>query len=125
MLLREARRHVRVVPKLLLTDQINAARLFLNQCRFDENKCADGIQALRHYQWAMRPEKDTDKRPAANVQEEKEVRTNKPLHNWASHAASAFMGSAIAMKQPKREEGKKPQGIVRPPTLPGAYSPFG
>lgn len=125
MLLREARRHVRVVPKLLLTDQINAARLFLNQCRFDEEKCADGLQSLRHYQWAMRAEQDTDKRPATNVQEEREVRTNKPLHNWASHAASAFMGASIAMKQPKREEEKKPQGIVRPPALPGAYSPFG
>lgn len=97
MLLRGAQRNVRIVPKILLTDQINAARLVFNQCRFDAVKCAQGIEALRHYQWDTRPVKDTD-RPGEG---ETKMRTTKPLHNWASHASSAFIGATIAMKQPK------------------------
>lgn len=87
-LLRAANRKVRIIPKLLLTDQINAARLAFNQCRFDMEKCADGLQALRHYQWG--PLNDDG------------VRKREPLHNWASHASSAFMGAALAAKESRR-----------------------
>lgn len=121
MLLRDAQRKVRIVPKLLLTDQVNATRLFLNQCRFDESKCADGLNALRHYQWDKRPARDGD-RPAEG---ETKIRATKPLHNWASHGASAFMGAAIAVKQPKKESEEAPKVLLRPPPIPGAYTPFG
>jgi phage terminase large subunit len=86
-LMRNAGRNVRIVPKMLVTDQINAARTVFPQCRFDLERCADGIQALRHYQW---PELS-----AAGVGQ------RRPLHNWASHASSAFCGAAVAVKQPK------------------------
>jgi phage terminase large subunit len=87
MLMRQAGRKPRIVPKMLVTDQINAARTIFPQCRFDEGKCADGLQALRHYQW-----------PALSVDG---VAQRKPLHNWASHASSAFCGAAVAVRQPK------------------------
>ena len=51
MLMRQAGRKPRIVPKMLITDQLNAARTIFPQCRFDERKCANGIQALRHYRW--------------------------------------------------------------------------
>lgn len=103
MLLRSAGRKPRIIPKLLLTDQINAARLVFNQCRFDMEKCADGLQALRHYQWGP-------------VNKEG-IRKHEPLHNWASHAASAFMGTAIAVKEPKL----KAVAQVRQKTTAGAW----
>jgi phage terminase large subunit len=101
MLMRQAGRNPRIVPKMLITDQINAARTIFPQCRFDEKKCADGLQALRHYKWPPLS--------AAGVGQ------RKPLHDWASHAASAFQGAAVAVRQPKLEPPKKDK--PRPPRL--------
>lgn len=95
MLMRNAGRNPRLVPKMLITDQINAARTIFPQCRFDKEKCADGIQALRHYQW-----------PPLSAEG---VGQRKPLHNWASHASSAFCGAAVAIRQPKGPQPKKEQ----------------
>ena len=120
-LLREAGRNVRLIPKLLITDQINAAKLAFPQFRFDMEKCADGLQALRHYQWETREPKEGD-RPLPG---EAKVRTTKPKHDWASHASSALMGVAQAIKQPRRAEPEKPRLPVTPPRAPGAYTPFG
>src|SRR5262249_25021158 len=55
MLMRQAGRTVRIVPKLFIADSINAARSVFRQCRFDRQRCADGLQALRHYQWGPLP----------------------------------------------------------------------
>jgi phage terminase large subunit len=102
MLMREAGRKPRIVPKMLITDQINAARTLFPTCRFDEQKCADGIQALRHYQW-----------PALSAEG---VSQRKPLHNWASHASSAFCGAAVAVRQPKAELPQQPRPRSAPPS---------
>jgi len=106
MLMRAAGRKVRVIPKLHKIHGINAARTFFSQCRFDERKCADGIQALRHYQWGPLNEHGVTKRD--------------PLHNWASHAADAFRGAALAIKEPKPKNQDKP---LYEPTR-KVYAPF-
>ncbi len=112
MLLREAQRNVRVVPKLLITDQINATRLFWNQCRFDAIKCADGLQALAYYQWDTRDAKPEELDPRVGRNAETVRKGKTPLHNWASHASSAFMGAAIAVKQPERAEAPRPRAPI-------------
>jgi phage terminase large subunit len=99
MLMRGAGRNVQIVPKLYVADGINAARTIFPQCRFDAEKCADGLQALRHYQWGPVNERG--------------VRSAEPLHNWASHASDAFRGAAVALKQPEREERR----ISSPPRM--------
>ncbi len=119
MLLRDARRNVRIVPKLLISDQINASRLFWNQCRFDAMKCADGLQALAHYQWDTRDAKPEELDPRAGKNSESVRKGKAPLHNWASHASSAFMGSAIAVKQPA--PGYKPPPVRPQPKGPHAW----
>lgn len=96
MLMRGAGRKVRVTPKLYVTDRINAARTLFPQCRFDAEKCADGVQALRHYQWG--PIVEGLSAPGKPVYKGRE-----PLHSWASHGADAFCYAAIAAKQPKLE----------------------
>lgn len=88
-LMRDAGRNVRIVQKVYVADRINAARTIFPLCRFDENKCADGIQALRHYQWGPPNKQGVPKR--------------EPLHDWASHAADAFTIAANALRQPRKE----------------------
>jgi len=109
MLLRQAGRRPRIVPKVYVADRINAARTILPLCRFDAQKCADGLQALRHYQWGE-PSKDG-------------VAKREPLHDWASHGADGFQGAAVAVRQPKAapKEPPRPRAMVREP----GYAPFG
>ena len=71
------------VPKLSLTDGINAARLILPNCYFDEDGCEEGIQALRHYRYKV-----VDGQYS-----------NEPLHDWASDGADSFRYLAIAFRE--------------------------
>lgn len=117
MLMREAGRRPRIVPKLLVTDQINAAKLGFNRCRFDADKCAEGLNSLRYFQWGEPNEKlSTLDKPIWAKRE--------PLHDWASHASSAFMGAVLTMKQPSVEI-EKPKPAVQPRYAQGGYTPFG
>ena len=80
---------IRVIPAQRKEDQINAARLILPRCYFDE-KTKRGIEALRQYR--------------AEWDDKRKVLKDRPLHDWTSHPADAFMVLAQAV----------PQG--RPPT---------
>lgn len=74
-----------IAPQLTVADGIMAVRGILPRCWFDEDKCSDGVEALRMY----RRERD-DKR--------KEFRLN-PVHDWTSHPADAFRMFAVAYEQ--------------------------
>ena len=71
------------VTKLSLTDGINAARLIFPNCWFDEDKCEEGIQALRHYRYRIIDGQYS----------------NEPLHDWSSDAADAFRYLAICFRE--------------------------
>jgi len=85
-----------------LDDGIEAARLFLKRCWFDQTKCKAGLEALQNYR------------------REENTRTGElkaePVHDWASHAADAFRYAALALKEPDNRWGKpinySSQGIV-------------
>jgi len=70
-------RNVVCVPatKDLVMD-VEKVRQFLPACYFDKEKCQEGIKALENYR------KEFD--------ENRGVFKPKPLHDWASHGASAF-----------------------------------
>lgn len=74
-----------VVPKLLIDDGINAARMIFNQCWFDKDKCKQGLTCLKHYR------KEFD--------EKMQTFKDKPMHNWASHGADAFRYFAIGYRE--------------------------
>lgn len=76
---------VQIVPRLSLVDGINAARVTLGSCWIDEDRCTDGLNRLRHYQYKV-----------VNGQ-----RSNEPLHDEASDAADAFRYMALSMKSPQ------------------------
>lgn len=112
MIMRDLGLKVRIAPKLAVHARINAGRMLFPQCRFDQDRCSEGLRALRMYQWGPPPKSGQLRR--------------EPLHDAASHGADAYQVAAVAVKQPKREDEKKPQGPPpAPPRLPGPYSPFG
>ena len=83
-------RKVEIVPKLNVADGINAARTIFPQCWFDGEKCADGINALRHYRYG------TILRSGETARQ--------PEHDWSSHSSDAFRYFAVAIQPPEREE---------------------
>ena len=98
-------RKPRIVPGHRVADGINAARLLLHHCYFDEISCEPGLNALRSYQ----REWDDVKR----------VFRKTPLHNWASHAADSFRYLAIAYRnlKPKKEEPDWREELIKKPSL--------
>jgi phage terminase large subunit len=89
--LRALGRSARVLPVRSIEDGINAARTIFDRCWFDQDKCADGIQALRHYRYDFDPDTGQTSR--------------KPLHDWSSHAADAFRLLAMALTEDKQSSG--------------------
>jgi len=74
--------NVRIVPKLSVADGINAARTIFSNCWFDEDECADGLAALRHYRYKV-----VDGQLS-----------NEPMHN---DGADAFRYLAVALRGPR------------------------
>lgn len=85
-LMRAAGRDVRVSAKLLRSAGINAARTMLSSCWFDRERCAQGLLALKMYEWGP---------VTASGQERRE-----PLHNHWSHGADAFRTMAVTVRYP-------------------------
>jgi hypothetical protein len=87
-------------PKVPVADQISGVRLFLRQCWIHDTKCKRGLQALREY---TKQPLQGERGPGGEM-----LYRDKPLHNWASHGASALATlmfgfrpeSAIKFKQP-------------------------
>jgi len=65
-----------VAPKLGIMDGIESTRTFLNKCWFDEDKTKKGLEALLQYR--------------SSYNEKKKIWSQKPVHDWTSHAADAF-----------------------------------
>jgi hypothetical protein len=86
-----------IVPDLGVQDGIQAVRQMLPQTWFDEERCFDGLEALRQYQ----REYDEDKKAFRQT----------PRHDWTSHPADAMRMLAIAWRiEPK----VKPPDIIKP-----------
>lgn len=71
---------------------INAVRVLLPRCKFDAEKCAEGLKALRLYrrEW----------------NEERKTFSDRPYHDWTSDPADAFRSLATGLK-PKVAERKR------------------
>ena len=86
-------------PPLAVMDGIDAGRLLLARCWFDEERAGRLIESLRQY------------RKTYNAK--LEAFTSVPLHNQFSHGADAFRGLAVRHKVPvekkKRHESLIPQ----------------
>jgi phage terminase large subunit len=99
-LMRSAGFKCSIVTKLDIQDGINAARTIFPQCWFDGERCADGLQALRHYRWG----------PIGNLGQLK----REPLHDWASNGSDAFRYFAVAIQSPRQPKPVEKREPVRP-----------
>lgn len=73
-----------IAPHLDVQDGIQAARVMLARCWFDESRCYEGIEALRAYQ--------------REYDEDKKAFRERPRHDWSSHPADAFRMLAVAWR---------------------------
>ena len=74
-----------LAPNVKVEDGINAARMFLRKCYFDEKRTAPGLDALQNYRRDYNSRLDEFKAT--------------PVHDWASHGADAFRYLAISLKE--------------------------
>ena len=91
---------IRIVNNVPVDDGINAVRLTLPSMRFDEDKCADGIEALRQYR------KDWD--------EDKRTFKDQPRHDWTSHAADGMRYLCLGWRE---KTGTRSENPIRTPTF--------
>jgi hypothetical protein len=84
-------RHIEVVPRDNVADGINAVRLMLARCWFDEVRCYEGLECLKQYR------RDYDKK--------RQTWKTIPHHDFTSHAADAFRYLALSRRPVAR--GKK------------------
>ena len=75
----------RVLGQHKVADGINEVRRLLPRCWFDAEKCARGIEALRHYR--------------CEWDERRQTFGAQPLHDWSSHAADAFRYLAMGLRE--------------------------
>lgn len=89
---------VTVLEKISVKEGIEAARTVFDQCWFDEIKCEQGLNALKHYKY----ERD----------ETTGEWSKNPVHEWSSHAADAFRYMGIAIEhesRPRKPASQRPQ----------------
>lgn len=84
--------HVSIVPQSKKHDQISAARDVIDRCEFHATRCEHGLDGLRA--WEFEWNEDTN------------IFSREPLHNWASHPADAFAYGCQVMQMTKAEEPK-------------------
>jgi phage terminase large subunit len=81
-----------IVPNLSLHDGIAAARLLFPEIWFHEERCKDGLRALRSYH--------------REFDEDRKIYKDVPVHDWSSHFADSFRYFALVSKKraPKSKE---------------------
>jgi hypothetical protein len=82
-----------VVPATTHVNQIASARKVLEKCWFDRERCHEGIEALKQYQFEF--------------DEDKKAFKERPRHDWTSHAADAFEILSQVVQNPKELEPRE------------------
>ena len=78
-----------VAPKLPPVEGIDAARALFDKCWFDNEKCRDGLNALKSY----RKQYDAKRKTFLN----------QPYHDWSSNGADAFRYLAVSIDFKRRD----------------------
>jgi phage terminase large subunit len=82
--MQDAGRQVKIVPKLGIPVQVNAARTIFPVCVFDAVRCEKGLERLRAWRYGLN--------------EVKGKWTRDPIHDDSSHAGSAFCSAGVALR---------------------------
>lgn len=93
---------VRIVPKVGITNGINAVRALFPRLYINDVTCADGLLALQHYQFQVDPQT--------------KQRSKEPLHNWASNPADSLRYYAVMLREgdrkPERQDSEYDHGAA-------------
>lgn len=88
--------HVDVVPASRKSDQIEAARHLMEHIEFNKTNCEDGIDGLTAWEY--------------EYNEENQVFSREPKHDWASHRGDSFAyGCQVLNVIPVQPKGKEPR----------------
>jgi phage terminase large subunit len=89
-IMKAAGRKVRVIKRPTKKQHtIDACRTIFPTCYFDEQKCADGLQRLRHYRYDVDPDTKSF--------------SKEPLHDENSHGADAFGTLGLFLRDPNQD----------------------
>lgn len=83
-----------IVPQSKKADQISAARSVINKCAFHRTNCEDGLDGLMAWEF--------------EYNEENNVFSREPLHNWASHPSDAFAYGCQVMQEHTLKPSEQP-----------------
>lgn len=91
---------VAVVPQSRKADQISAARNVIQKCAFAKDACEDGLDGLRAWEFEWNDETN--------------IFSREPVHNWASHPSDAFAYGCQVIGDVNREtpENKEGRAII-------------
>jgi len=86
--------HFAIAKRLDRQEGIHAARATFPRCRFHKTRCAEGLNALRHYhrEW----------------DEETRMYGTEPLHDWASHYADAWRTASVSWRKQSETHPESP-----------------
>nr|QRI44304.1 MAG: terminase large subunit [Heunggongvirae sp.] len=92
-----------LVPEMSLQDGIEAARLTIPTCYFDEEACYEGLEHLRAYmrEW----------------DEKTQTYRNRPKHDQHSHGADSFRYLALAARPVSRKSHRAPTITTMPKSM--------
>jgi phage terminase large subunit len=93
-IVRAAGHRVAILPKVPVTDSINAARTIFPNCWFDRENAGEGLQCLRHYRYEVDPDTGQFSR--------------NPLHDQYSHGADAFRYIGLMIRDPRKAQRRVP-----------------
>lgn len=89
---------VGVIPPSKKADQISASREIIDRCEFHRDRCEDGLDGLGAWEFEWN--------------EDNNVFSREPKHNWASHPGDAFSyGSQRMQEVPAPTEADKPRQL--------------
>lgn len=86
--------HVAPIPVSTHSDQINAARITMDQCEFNETECIEGLDALRGWQFTWNDETRSFSRDFK--------------HDFASHGSQSFAYGCQVMKATPSDDMRRP-----------------
>lgn len=98
-----------VVPNIPFDDGIEATRIFLKRCVFNEEACEDGVSALTEYHY--------------KYDDERKRYGDKPYHDWSSNAADALRMMAVAWRDQDFDQNNM-QRFDRAVTIDTSFDPF-
>lgn len=90
--------HIGVIPPSKKADQISSARDVIDRCEFHKDRCEAGLDGLGAWEFEWN--------------EDNNVFSREPLHNWASHPGDSYAyGSQRMQEVPPPTEAEKPRHL--------------